>query len=213
MSNAREQILTKLAHSRTRTLDTAYQTPTLESQPIDDPLQRFVQNLEAAQAEVYQLDQAQLSNWLDQQLDTLGAKSVWAGSEVLENLGVDRARIRTEISTYDQVIETCKADLFDQADVGITTVAAGIASSGSLVLWPGESEPRLLSLVPPVHMAIIFKEQIYSYFSELMQMQHWQTGLPSNVVLVSGPSKTADIEQVLAYGVHGPRRLITLIIT
>lgn len=213
MSNTREQILTRLARSRTRTINTAYQTPALTGQPIDNPLERFIQNLEAAQAEVYQLEQSQLSGWLDQQLTALKAKSVWSGSDVLENLGVNREHIHTEVKTYDQAIEACKSDLFEQADVGITTVTAGIASSGSLVLWPGESEPRLLSLVPPIHIAIIFKEQIHQYFSELMQAQHWQTGLPSNVVVVSGPSKTADIEQVLAYGVHGPRRLITLIIT
>ena len=213
MNNAREQILAKLAGRRTRALNTAYQTPVVDSQSIDDPLEMFVQHLQAAQAQVYQLERAQLSDWLSQQLQMLDAKSVWIGHQLLENLGIDSTRLEAEVSIYDQAIETCKSDLFDQADVGITTVAAGIASSGSLVLWPSESEPRLLSLVPPVHIAIIFKEQIYQTFSEVMQAQDWQTGLPSNVVLVSGPSKTADIEQVLAYGVHGPRRLITLIIT
>ena len=46
----------------------------------------------------------------------------------------------------------------------------------------------------------------------MMVAQDWAAGLPTNVLLVSGPSKTADIEQVLAYGAHGPRELIVLVL-
>ncbi|WP_278366532.1 LUD domain-containing protein, partial [Marinobacter salarius] len=42
--------------------------------------------------------------------------------------------------------------------------------------------------------------------------QNWAAGMPTNALLVSGPSKTADIEQTLAYGVHGPKELIVLVI-
>ena len=45
-----------------------------------------------------------------------------------------------------------------------------------------------------------------------MKAQNWAAGMPTNALLISGPSKTADIEQTLAYGVHGPKELIVLII-
>ena len=46
----------------------------------------------------------------------------------------------------------------------------------------------------------------------IVRHQNWASGMPTNALLVSGPSKTADIEQTLAYGVHGPKELIILVI-
>ena len=45
-----------------------------------------------------------------------------------------------------------------------------------------------------------------------MREQHWNAGMPSNALLISGPSKTADIEQTRAYGIHGPKELIVLLV-
>nr|WP_269808811.1 LUD domain-containing protein [Enterovibrio nigricans] len=81
----------------------------------------------------------------------------------------------------------------------------------------GESEPRSLSLVPPTHIAIIRESDIVSHFSELMTTPFWtsagwDTTPPTNLLLISGPSKTADIQQTLAYGAHGPKRLIVFLV-
>jgi L-lactate dehydrogenase complex protein LldG len=64
-----------------------------------------------------------------------------------------------------------------------------------------------MSLVPPLHIVLLKAEQIVGTFSELIKKQNWATNMPSNALLISGPSKSADIEQVLAYGVHGPKSL------
>nr|WP_306288151.1 LUD domain-containing protein [Pseudoalteromonas sp. WY3] len=53
---------------------------------------------------------------------------------------------------------------------------------------------------------------LYPTFSELLEKEQWHNKLPTNVVFISGPSKTADIQQTLAYGAHGPKELIVLII-
>ena len=87
-----------------------------------------------------------------------------------------------------------------------------IAATGSIVLWPDSDEPRSLSLVPPVHFVIVDAHKMYADFITLMAEQRWGGGLPTNVVLISGPSKTADIQQTLAYGAHGPKELIVLLI-
>ena len=87
-----------------------------------------------------------------------------------------------------------------------------IAETGSLILWPSTDEPRLMSLVPPVHIALLKASEIHDNLYDMMVAQDWAAGLPTNVLLVSGPSKTADIEQVLAYGAHGPRELIVLVL-
>jgi L-lactate dehydrogenase complex protein LldG len=67
-----------------------------------------------------------------------------------------------------------------------------------------------MSLVPPLHIALLNASQI---FDNLYQaQQYWPKPMPSNFLLISGPSKTADIEQVLAYGAHGPKDLIVLLV-
>ena len=113
---------------------------------------------------------------------------------------------------YDRPIEDLKATLFNDVDAGFTTVRSAIADTGTLVLWPSPEEPRLLSLVPPIHVALLSAATIRDTLLSVLRDEGWAKGLPPNVVLVSGPSKTADIEQTLAYGVHGPKRLVVVLV-
>lgn len=116
-----------------------------------------------------------------------------------------------QLIPYEKQIEDFKDRLFT-IDAGITSTAGAIADPGALILWPSEKEPRLMSLVPPIHIAVLEADKIFSSFLEAMQTEKWSTKMPTNVVLISGPSKTADIEMTLAFGVHGPRELIVLIL-
>ena len=61
-------------------------------------------------------------------------------------------------------------------------------------------------------MVLLDAVQIRSTFHEIMVEQDWARGMPTNALLVSGPSKSADIEQTLAYGVHGPKELVVLVL-
>ena len=117
-----------------------------------------------------------------------------------------------DVFLFDTDIDNIKPTLFNDVDVGITHSLAGIADTGTLVLWPDRTEPRTLSLIPPCHIALIKRSTIVSNFAELMERQAWQQQIPSNVVLISGPSKTADIQQTLAYGAHGPSQLVVIFI-
>ena len=116
-----------------------------------------------------------------------------------------------ELVTYDGQIEDFKEQLFG-IDAAVTSTIGGIAETGALILWPDEKEPRLMSLVPPIHIAILEADKIHTTFTEAMQAGDWAPKMPTNVVLISGPSKTADIELTLAFGVHGPKELIVLIL-
>ncbi|KHO65030.1 LutC/YkgG family protein [Pseudomonas flexibilis] len=116
------------------------------------------------------------------------------------------------LKAYDRPVEEWKAELFNDTPASLTGTLGAIAATGSLILWPTREEPRLMSLVPPVHFAILKASEVYDNFYEVQQQQQWAGGMPTNALLVSGPSKTADIEQVLAYGAHGPKDLIVLIL-
>ncbi|WP_263264484.1 lactate utilization protein C [Pseudomonas sp. RIT-PI-S] len=115
-------------------------------------------------------------------------------------------------TAYDRPIEEWKTELFDHTPASLTGTLGAIAATGSLILWPTADEPRLMSLVPPVHFALLKASEIHSNFYEVMQRFNWAGHMPTNALLVSGPSKTADIEQVLAYGAHGPKDLVVLIL-
>jgi L-lactate dehydrogenase complex protein LldG len=117
-----------------------------------------------------------------------------------------------QLKAYDRPVEEWKAELFNDTPASLTGTLGAIAATGSLILWPTRAEPRLMSLVPPVHFAILKASEVYDNFYEVQQQQQWAGGMPTNALLVSGPSKTADIEQVLAYGAHGPKDLIVLIL-
>lgn len=116
------------------------------------------------------------------------------------------------LKAYDRPIEDWKSELFNDTPASLTGTLGAIAATGSLILWPTREEPRLMSLVPPVHFALLKASEVYDNFYEVQQKQQWAKGMPTNALLVSGPSKTADIEQVLAYGAHGPKDLIVLIL-
>jgi L-lactate dehydrogenase complex protein LldG len=98
-------------------------------------------------------------------------------------------------------------------DAAITSTVGAIAETGSLVLRPTGDEPRLMSLLPPIHIALLEEVAIHDTLQTMMHEQNWNLDMPTNLLLISGPSKTADIEQTLAYGVHGPKELIVLIIS
>ncbi|WP_427307641.1 LutC/YkgG family protein [Cupriavidus sp. H39] len=114
---------------------------------------------------------------------------------------------------YDRPLEAWKAELFDTVDAGFTVARSGIAATGTLVLAPDAGSPRTVSLVPPLHVALVRASTLHDDLHMAARIERWADGMPTNLVLISGPSKTSDIQQTLAYGAHGPRRLWVVIET
>jgi L-lactate dehydrogenase complex protein LldG len=116
-----------------------------------------------------------------------------------------------ELVAYTEPVETLKERIF-VVDAAVTGTAGAVADTGAIILRPDLHEPRLMSLVPPIHIAVLKAESIFPSLAEAMRMGSWSADMPTNLLLVSGPSKTADIELILAFGVHGPKELIVLIL-
>jgi L-lactate dehydrogenase complex protein LldG len=117
----------------------------------------------------------------------------------------------SQLEGYEGDIEVFKEKLF-AIDASVTSTIGAIAETGALMLWPDTCEPRLMSLIPPIHIAVLKADDICDDFHDAMARWNWAQGMPTNALLISGPSKTADIELVLAFGVHGPKELVVLIL-
>lgn len=117
-----------------------------------------------------------------------------------------------ETLVFDRPLPQWKAELFDTVDAAITGAQAGIADTGSLWLTPGPHEPRSLSLVPPLHIAVLPAGRLYASLAAACGALAPEKAMPSNLLLITGPSKTADIQQTLAYGAHGPKELVIVLV-
>ncbi len=99
-------------------------------------------------------------------------------------------------------------------EVGLTAAVAGLARTGSIVLEADRARGRLASLLPPVHYAVLRTEQLYPDLAAWLAApgvrSRW--ALYSSVVIITGPSRTADIAQTLTLGAHGPRELHVVLI-
>lgn len=97
------------------------------------------------------------------------------------------------------------------ADLGITGARGGVALTGSIVVDAERAGGRTVSLLPPVHLALVDASTIVASPGEMWRSL--SAPMPSNVVQITGPSRSADIELVITLGVHGPRSLLVGVLT
>jgi len=97
--------------------------------------------------------------------------------------------------------------------VGVTGAFAGIAETGTLMLLSGPETPATVSLLPETHVAVLESSRIVATMEQAWDRLRVERGaLPRAVNFVSGPSRTADIEQTVTLGAHGPYRVLIIIV-
>jgi len=96
-----------------------------------------------------------------------------------------------------------------EVDLGATGAVLGLAMPGTVVVDAARAGGRTASLLPPVHLALIHADRILPHPAAMWHHMDelFPNGMPSQLVTITGPSKTGDIELVLTTGVHGPKRL------
>ena len=117
-----------------------------------------------------------------------------------------------ELHRFDREIGTWKTTLFNEIDAGLVHADCAIADTGVLAVRSSPAQPRTLSLVPPVSFCVVDARRLYPTLLDALQGERWEAAMPTNLIFISGPSKTADIQQTLAYGAHGPKELVVLVI-
>lgn len=103
--------------------------------------------------------------------------------------------------------------LFDDVQAGITGADYAVAESGTLVMAHARQQPRLVSLAPILHIALLPVTRMVAVYEQAIERIYGnRETVPSEVTLITGPSMTADIQARPFKGMHGPRRLVVILI-
>ena len=172
-------------------------------------------------------DAEEALGYLSSVMTQLGVKrAVRSTEDVFQQLAVDsmlqRPGTRTEIvTTIVARNETgsgaaLRQEMID-ADIGITGADYAVAETGSVVVLPRAGLSRLVSLAPPVHLALVRPQDVVDTMDDLFlrrRLDYYRNGgdMGSYLNFITGPSRTADIEQTLVVGVHGPKEVHMIIL-
>jgi L-lactate dehydrogenase complex protein LldG len=174
----------------------------------------FERALSAAHADVWRASAATWAPDLAHRLADAGVRRLLLDPARAEGALLAAALPGTiEPLAFAKPIETWKRELFDTVEAGFTVARSGIAATGTVIIEPDRGSPRTISVAPPLHIALVHADTLHRDLHEAARTERWGAGMPANLALVSGPSKTSDIQQTLAYGAHGPRRLWVVIVT
>lgn len=180
--------------------------------PNDALVARFKQELEALHGTVHLLhDVEETAETILKVLSRHGATKILAwendalGLPNLRELLVE-AGVVVVSDALPEEVDGRKAQLadVDEVFVGVTGAHGGLADTGAIGLLSGPNRSRLASLAPPVHIALLRRDQIYPSLPAFLADNSDAARNSSNLVFIAGPSRTGDIEMTLSIGVHGP---------
>jgi L-lactate dehydrogenase complex protein LldG len=129
---------------------------------------------------------------------------------ISDDANVERWLRLSDLEIEELGIAPDAQDVF-RFDIGISTAQAAIAETGTLVLDSVHERHRLVSLVPPVHIAIVDASRICETLTQALTLLRTGREISPTVTFITGPSRTADIELTLAIGVHGPQELYVIV--
>jgi L-lactate dehydrogenase complex protein LldG len=174
---------------------------------------RFCQQFAAAGGRPHRVDnhEAAIGKVLEL-VQKAGARQILLGSGVfLDSLGL---KDRLKLAGCALHPPGADRDAVFAAEMGISGVDYLVAETGSVVLLARPSEPRSLSLLPPIHVAIASEDQIVPDLFDLFDLPAVkEDGIPPSCIsIITGPSKTGDIELKLVTGVHGPGEIHVILV-
>lgn len=186
--------------------------PSFEGQ--SGPEGRFRERLEAVGGVLVRVGSEQeAAGAVARILSEIGARRVAFSDSPLVRRVVDGMEVAPDVELF---ADATTADLFD-CDVGVSGAQWGVAETGSLVLESARERTRLVSLVPPVHLALLRSEHICETLGEALARvaeRAEEGGLASRAItFITGPSRTSDIELTLTIGVHGPQALYVVLLS
>lgn len=174
--------------------------------PSEHPIDLFVASAAKINTRAYVTDAAHLPDVLLDVLKQNALKSLLLAPLDADLLTDEQAAdLRKRLSEHG--IEICDAqddETLFRVDAALTGVEAAVAEYGSIACESGAGQARGASLIPPTHIALVPASRIVPDLCDLFDDARAGT-VPAGISIITGPSKTADIEGVLVNGVHGPK--------
>ena len=199
MNSAREEILNRLKNS----VHPEPEQPDFDAPvyfPIDQPLElAFKENLEKVNGSVH---------LYPSEKELFGGVKELLSVHRKETIICNESALQKQLKRYS-VPYSVAGKLPPETEAGITSCEFLVAHTGSVMVSSALGGGRQLSVYPPIHVVIAGKAQIVDYLSTAYtEIQNkYKNELPSQITLITGPSRTADIEKTLVMGAHGPREL------
>lgn len=220
-SNARQEILQKLKQAPAEPITPKPALPPLAelSMTQEELVKRFTERLVEETGVVYRVPNykealAKLSEI--SQAENL-KKVMTSTDEIIRQLNLATwaankgIKLMTPLDYVDR--NSFKDAVFLEADAGITGADFAVAESGTLGIIHRKDQARLISLAPILHIALVPIERLVpTYEIAISQVFADKNNLPSQFVFITGPSMTGDIQGALFKGMHGPRKLIVILI-
>ncbi|HEU0123011.1 MAG TPA: lactate utilization protein [Bryobacteraceae bacterium] len=175
--------------------------------PVEEKIERFRAALESLTGTLTVVDSPEAAARAAAALLN-GRTAVASNHPFLVSCGIPTLpRVAGGITDPEELRNACV-----NSAVGITSAYCLLADTGTIVLRATPEEPRMISLLPPVHLAVVAADRLLSNLDEMLSMTPRPFDDSSAMVLITGPSRTGDIEQFLVRGVHGPAEVHTILV-
>ncbi|TWO30215.1 LutC/YkgG family protein [Campylobacter lanienae] len=186
-------------HESTPSID-----PVEHIQTTDNALTEMKQKMSDNKYIVHECEPSALEDTINEIVASYGYKKMIYGSGL--NLNLDKIKADQKIC-FDKPIEELRSDVF-HSEFSIVHAEYGVSSHGVALLKSSQAQPRMLSLAPNLCIVLLKKDKVKnSLVSALNALKVDQNGkLPSNILFIAGPSRTADIELITVFGVHGSQK-------
>ncbi|MBQ9292429.1 MAG: lactate utilization protein C [Campylobacter sp.] len=200
--SSKEKILAKIRSNRV-----AKRT---EIEPLDithfvandgDKYENFKTNLANNKAVVHETDAKGLQAKVEEIIKTVGAKTVMFGSD----LPIKTDKLKADKLPFDKPVNEIREEVFD-ADTSIIQARLGVSNFGVCCVVSSKEQPRLLSLLPTNCIILLKKDALVESLDKALA-EVTKDELPTNIIFIMGPSRTADIELITVLGVHGPQNV------
>ncbi len=221
MSTAKEDILNRLRQAPKNQAQPQPAKPELleASWTKQQQLEKLVEELTAQECTVFHLENKKQA--LDKLAEFCAEENlstiVISDDDIIKGLDLqnwgETNGVKVMAAAQFKDRDSFKDAVFDKVDAGVTGVDFAVAESGSLALVHDVSQARLISLAPIIHIAMIPLNRIVPVYEEVIDTVFAdKKHLPSQLTFITGPSLTADIQLTFFRGMHGPKRLIAILI-
>jgi L-lactate dehydrogenase complex protein LldG len=184
-------------------------------------LNSFVREAQAAGSEVFQpTTHEDLLEILTDLVKQAGQPAITWADEDLPIKDIRELLVRVGVTRHvpdiarDPLLRREQWHDLDTVRVGITGALGGLADTGSIIVASGQHRSRAASLLPETHIALLSAARLYATMQAFFAASSAQelTKNSSNLIFITGPSRTADIEMIITRGVHGPKRLCIVLL-